>query len=160
MAYPTGQYYIDAIDLYNTYGVTIKAGSNDLLRFPKRKDSISHNWPDQNGIDIDLKRVFFEPREVVLECVMYTNGEQDFTNKYMAFLSHLARPGTRRIEISEVGKSFHVYYKDCTNFVRHTRIKTVTKVVCEFSLVLVEVSPEIDASNVYLITDDNLFLIS
>jgi hypothetical protein len=148
MAYPTGQYYIDAIDLYNTYGVTIKAGSNDLLRFPKRKDSISHNWPDQNGIDIDLKRV------------MYTNGEQDFTNKYMAFLSHLARPGTRRIEISEVGKSFHVYYKDCTNFVRHTRIKTVTKVVCEFSLVLVEVSPEIDASNVYLITDDNLFLIS
>lgn len=163
MAYPSGQYFMDGKDLFLVYGIIIEAGSDDLLKFPDRKDSISHDWMDENGIDIDLSRVFFEPREISLQCAILANNGTDFWNKYGAFLAMLAQPDLRRLEVTELSSSYYVFYKQCTSFTRFTRIKigsNAGKVASKFTLTLVEKAPAIDSSNVYLITDDNRFLIT
>ncbi|MBC9913190.1 hypothetical protein [Chitinophaga varians] len=163
MAYPTGQYFIDGMDLWVVFSIIVAAGSDDLLKLPARKDSISHDWLDENGTDVDLSRVFFESREINLECGMIANDEADFHNKFTAFKAVIAQPQLRRLESSELSSSFFVYYKDCSSFVRATRIKAgpnAGKVAAKFTLVLVEKSPTIDSSNVFMITDDNRLMIT
>jgi len=163
MAYPIGQYYIDGADLYMIYGVTISAGSDDLLKYPKRKESITHDWLDENGVDVDLSRVFLESREVTLQCNFIVRSKAEFWPKYSAFIAMLIKPGLRRLELSEFGKSYYVYYKECSSFTRFSRIASgpaTGKIACKFTITLVEKNPTIDASNVYIITDDNRFMIT
>lgn len=163
MAYPVGQYYMDGADLWLVYGVTIRAGSDDLMKFPERKDSISHDWEDENGIDIDLSRVFLQSREATFQCNIIANNEQDFWQKYNSFLAMLVQPNLRRLEISELSASYFVYYKQCPSFTRFTRIKAGPhsgKVAAQFTITLVEQSPNIDASNRYVIDEQNRFIIT
>lgn len=163
MANPAGRYYIDGADLYLVYGITISTGSDDLLKPPKRKDSITHDWLDENGIDVDLSRVFLESREVTLQCNFITNSKADFWTKYNYFLAMLVQPGLRRLELSEFGKSYYVYYKECSSWQRFARIDSGPEkgmIACKFTITLVEKNPTIDASNVYIITDDNRFMIT
>lgn len=163
MAYPTGQYYIDGADLWLVYGVTIRSGSDDLMKFPERKDSISHDWEDENGIDIDLSRVFLQSREATFQCNIIANSEVDFWQKYNSFLAMLVQPNLRRLEISELSASYFVYYKQCPSFTRFTRIKSGQysgKIAAQFTITLVEQAPNIDASNRYVIDEQNRFIIT
>ncbi|GAA0561515.1 hypothetical protein [Chitinophaga japonensis] len=163
MAYPTGQYYMDGADLWLVYGITISAGSDDLLKPPARKDSISHDWEDENGIDIDLSRVYLQSREVTLQCNLLADSEVDFWNKYNSFFAMLIKPDLRRLEVSELSKSFYVYYKEFPSFTRYTRIKkgpNAGKIAAQFQVTLVEAEPQIDSSNVYVIDEMNRFIIT
>lgn len=163
MAYPVGQYYIDGSDLYMVFGITVESGSDDLLKFPSRKESISHNWQDENGIDVDLSRVFFEAREATFSCNFIANSQADFWTKYNSFIYKMMQPGLRRLEVSEFDKSFYVYYKDCPSYARYTKIKKgpdAGKILCKFQITFVESKPVLDSSNVYIITDDTKFLIT
>lgn len=56
-------YFLDGYSLFQYFGVGVQSGSSDLLKFPDRKDSTTHDWQDENGIDIDLSRVFMASRE-------------------------------------------------------------------------------------------------
>lgn len=161
MAYPIGQYFIDGKDLFLVFGIVVESGSDDLLKFPERKDSESYDWQDENGIDIDLSRVFFGSREINLQCSMHAKDEADFWNKRQAFMATLAQPELRRLEVTELSSSFYVYYKSCPTFTRFTRIKRSSAAgVSKFSITFIEKSPTIDSSNVYMITDDNRFMIT
>ncbi|RPE05558.1 hypothetical protein EGT74_24555 [Chitinophaga lutea] len=163
MAYPIGQYYIDGADLYLVYGILIASGSDDFLRLPDRKESITNDWLDENGIDIDLSRVFLKSKECTLECAILAANEIDFWTKYDSFFAMLIKPGLRRLEITELSSSFYVYYKDCPSYDRVTRIKTgphAGKVGAKFSITFVEQKPRLDASNVYVITQNNKFIIT
>lgn len=163
MAYPTGQYFIDGKDLWLVFGIVISEGSDDLLKFPTRKDSISHDWEDENGTDIDLSRVFFASRDINLQCALIAANEADFWAKYNNFIATLAQPELRRLEVSELSSSFYVFYKECSSFTRATRIKigpNAGKIASKFTLTLVEKAPTIDSSNVFMITDDNRLMIT
>ncbi|KAA2241667.1 hypothetical protein F0L74_17470 [Chitinophaga agrisoli] len=163
MTYPIGQYLMDGADLWLVYGVTISAGSDDLMKFPARKDSISHDWEDENGIDIDLSRVFFQSREASFQCNIIANDETDFWQKYSGFLAMLAKPDLRRLEIAELSRSFYVYYKGCNSFTRFTRIKSGAykgKITAQFSIALTERAPVIDSSNVYVVEEQGRFIIT
>lgn len=163
MANPVAQYYIDGADLYLVYGIFISAGSDDLLKIPKRKESITHDWLDENGVDVDLSRVFLESRDITLECNFLANSKDDFWYKYNSFIATLTKPGLRRLELSEFGKSYYVYYKECSSWKRFARINSGPekgRIACKFTITFTEKNPTIDASNVYIITDDNRFMIT
>ncbi len=163
MAYPTGQYYIDGADMWLVYGVTIRSGSDDLMKFPERKESISHDWQDENGIDIDLSRVFLQSREATFQLNILADSEANFWQQYGGFLAMLVKPGLRRLEISELSSSFYVYYKSCQSFTRYTRLKVgpnAGKIAAQFSITLVEQAPNIDSRNVYVITEQDRFIIT
>ena len=47
--------YIDDIDIYARYGVVITSGGYDgLLAFPALKDPEANDWPEEDGVEVDL----------------------------------------------------------------------------------------------------------
>ena len=161
MAYSiSNSYYLDGLSLFDYFGVGVESGSSDLLKPPDRKDSISHDWMDENGIDIDLSRVFLQSREATFQMFIIANDEADFWNKYNAFISYLQKPGTRRLTISEFSKDFFVFYKSCKTFDRFTRIKDSGKVACKFTLVLIEKDPTAAQAPTFLIEETGRFIIT
>ena len=163
MGYPAGQYYMDGKDLFLVYGVIVEKGMDDLLKIPDRKDSIEHDWKDENGLDVDLSRVFFEAREVSLQCAILADTDADFFNKYTGFIAMLAQPDLRRLEVSSLSRSFYVFYKSCTSWVRETKVRgrgEGEKIGFKFTITFIEKNPTIDSSNVFMITDDNMFMIT
>ena len=155
------QYYLDGIDLWTTFGITIrKGGLNDFLRLPKRKDSINHDWLDEDGLDIDLTRNFYAPKDITLPCFIVADTEDLFWQQYNNFLNVLKRPGTRRFSVSVFGYDYYVYYRECVLYEKLTPFKQTGKLFCQFTLVVVEVKPGFGNKSTFLIDETNRFLIT
>jgi hypothetical protein len=151
----SGQFQIDGKDLWTAYCVFIEKGSDQFLEYAAKKESIEHDWLDSNGVDVDLSRVFLQPREITLQCSIIANDEADFWLKHSGFIADLTQPGPRRITVVRFGdRSFFVHYKSCGNFTTFTKFKNLGKVAAKFSLTLREPNPEIDASNIILADED------
>jgi hypothetical protein len=142
------------------FGVGVESGSSDLLKFPDRKDSVTHDWIDENGIDIDLSRVFLASREATFNMWLLADDENDFWTKYNLFLSYLTKPGLRRLTISEFNRDYYVFYKKMVTLSRLTRIKDVNKVALKFSVTFIEQDPTTNAEPTFLVDDFSRFLIS
>ncbi len=157
---PKGMYFIDGIDLWQTFGIGVEDGSDDLLKIPEAKDRTSHDWLDESGIDIDLSRTFLKPREVSLKCFIISNSESDFWTKFNQFIQLLIKPELRRLSITEHDKNYYVYYQDNNIYERFTRIKNSSKIACKFTLTLVEKNPAFSNGQTFLVDEDNRFIIT
>lgn len=160
----TGLHWMDGMDLWTVFGIFVESGSDDFLKFPPRKPSIEHDWQDSDGKDVDLSRIFFQDRDITLHCALVANDENDFWAKRAAFINQIRQSGTRRFEVNEFGtRSFYVYYKEMTGLTRYTRLKDGL-CACKFIIVFTENLPatatEGDGSNVFLIDEDNRFIIT
>jgi hypothetical protein len=157
-----GKYYIDGIDLWKAFGIFLESGTDDFLKFPAKKDGISHDWEDANGVDYDLSRVFFKDRTISLNAAIVADSKDAFWQQYNSFLAQIAQPGTHRLTIDELDNSFYIFYKECTSFTRFTRIKTPTgdKVGCKFIINVVEPAPAINNEDVYIVDDEGRYLIT
>ena len=155
----TGQHYIDGKDMYSTFGVVVLSGSDDFLKFPARKASISHDWGDKNGIDVDLSKPFVEAKNVTLQCAMIAADKATFWVNHAAFFAELMKPGTRRLEVAAFEKSFYVYYRDCSSFDRFSKMNN-GKIVCRFTLSVTEQEPDFSGGDgVYWVDDEGQFVI-
>jgi hypothetical protein len=163
MATPDKKYFIDGIDLWIAFGMIVEGGSDDLLKFPERKDSISHDWQDANGIDIDLSRVFFKARDFSLRMSIIAASPADFWEKYNYFLAQMAQPGVRRLTIGEFDRSFYVYYRKCSAFTRFTKLKNEAgqKLIgCKFTVDFTEKEPTLNNLDTYIIDEAGRFIIT
>lgn len=160
----TGYFFLDGIDMWATFGVFIEEGSSDFLRYAPKKESIQHDWQDANGIEVDLSRIFFGPRDVILNCAIIVNTEEEFWEKHGFLISQLIQPELHRLSFKSHGeRSYYVYYKECNNYKSVVPIKgdgLAGIKAYKFSLVLVEPEPQVDSSHVFLVTEDNVFLIT
>lgn len=157
---PSGFYYIDGKDLGSTFGMFIESGTDDFLKMPKRKDSITHDWQDSNGIEIDTSRVFFEPRDIQLKLGIIATSRDDFWKQHNSFLAQIAQPGLRRLTITEHDRSYFVIYKECVSYERFTRLKDVNKIGCKFTITITELNPEVDYSQVFIVDEEGRFLVT
>lgn len=156
----SGRYFIDGIDLWN-FKTIVSRGSEDFLRYPARKQSMEHNWPNQNGVEVDLTKVYFDARDITLECAIICQSEADFWTSYKGLLALMAQPGKRRIEIAEFsGQQFFVHYKDCAVYSRFTRIKDSNLIANKFNITLTENEPSIDNTVVYIVDEQGRFLVT
>jgi hypothetical protein len=157
----SGRVYIDSKDIWINYGMIVESGTDGFLEFPATKPNISHDWPDQHGIDVDLSQMLLQSRQINLRCGIIADSEADFWVKYLALLSDLTQANARRIEIAEFGnQSFKVFYSTTNSFDRFTRILNAAKIACKFTLVLVEHEPVLDNSNVFIIEETGRFIIT
>ena len=160
MVNPSGRHFIDGVDLWTNYGMIVESGSDDFLKFPARKDSITHDWQDANGQDVDLSRVFFEDRDITLQMAIIVQDKATFWANWKAFMAMWAQPGTRRLTIAEFEQSFFVFYKSCSAFTRFTRILEVDKIACKFTIVVNEPAPTFDNTDVFIVDEDGRFLVT
>ena len=163
---PVGQYSIDGKDFWTIFSIIVESGSSDFLKYPSKKESITRNWSDADGIDIDLSAIFFNARDISLRCAIIADDEADFWLKYEAFIVQWKQPGVHRIAVGDFGlRSFYCFYKDTTSFEKFTRISDEydgnrVKVACKFTLNITEGEPKLNNNNVFIITQDNRFLIT
>lgn len=84
--------YIDSIDIFSQYGIFIlEGGYNGLLSFPSVKDLESNNWPEEDGVEVDLSELYLNSKEVEI--------------KFAAINDHLTGDFLRLIS----DKSYHVF---------------------------------------------------
>ena len=160
----SGYWFLDGIDVWKNFAIAIEKGTSDTLRYPAFKPPISHDWPDQNGIDVDLTKKFFKEREVTLQCRLVAYTESEFWLKHNAFIQLWAKPGLRRLSIkSHGGRSYYVYYQDCSNYkqINAKALKGIddNMIVHEFNLRIIEPSPQLETSDTFIAADDGAFLI-
>lgn len=165
MALPIGEYFIDGKDLWTIFGIFVKSGSDDFIKFPARKPTTTHDWGDSNGIDVDLSRVFFEENKISLQCIMVADNKEDFWIQRNAFLAEWAKPGTRDLQITKLSRTFKVFYKDCTNLdtFRTIRVNGESKVACEFTLNLIEQEPQLGENGnlqVFIVDEAGRFFVT
>jgi hypothetical protein len=131
----TGEVTIDTIDIWTTYGAFLLPGSyNGLLQPSKRKASLSNNWPEENGLEIDLATAKYEAKEVDLSFILSASNETEWWTRYNAFFTLLKASGERSLYVTELNQTFLVYYIEVSNYEQLTRIKVVNKVVARFTV--------------------------
>lgn len=156
-----GKYFIDGIDLWTNFRIIVRKGSNDaFLKQPKKKDSLTHDWQDTNGLDVDLSKIFFEKREITLKLAMVSETETEFWRQHIAFFSMLSQPGLRRLTVKELDYDYFVYYSDCTSFDKIRSLRSTGKNMFLFSLILIEPNPTIVSDITYLAVEDGRFIVT
>jgi hypothetical protein len=163
MATLSGNWFIDGIDIYDVFKVFLEEGSAYFLKFPPRKDSLTHDWLDANGIDVDTSRPFLGPRDVPLNLAIIATDQEDFFLKQSQFLSHLIQPGLRRISLRSHGeRSYYVYYKETNNIKPEAPLKgELTGLFAyRFTILFVEPEPQIDASHIFLVDHEGTYIIT
>ncbi len=153
------RYYLDGADMWLTYGLGVESGSDDFLKLPKRKESITRNWLDENGIDVDTSRVFLEAKEIELQCHIIAANEADFWQKYNRLLAVLSLPGQRRMTVAEFGQDFFLIYQSCSVYKRFTRLKQASVVACKLTLKFLEMFP-VNNPQLYIVDEENRFIVT
>ncbi len=99
-----GKCFIDNIDIYDRYGVVIrKDGYKDLLTFPALKEPGKNDWPEEDGVEVDLDSPRLQTKTVTLPFVAKNPFFE--VNDFIAFIT---KPGYRTIRIPTLGKEWKI----------------------------------------------------
>ncbi|MEO7212661.1 hypothetical protein [Mucilaginibacter sp.] len=150
-------YTLNGYDLKEMFGLVISNGSDTFLAYPKRKDSLQNNWPEQDGIDKDLTDPHFEARDFKLSCALIAEGREDFKTRYDALFTLLSGQGSKELYIADIDRAYHVYYKEQVNLTKLTQLNRESCGV-KFDLVFAETNPFDNIPAVYLVDDQDRFL--
>ena len=130
-----GDVTIDTIDIWTTYGAFLLKGSYDsLMRPAKRKASLSNNWSEENGLEIDLTAPKFEAKDADLSFILSASTETEWWTRYNAFFALLKTAGERSLFVTELNKTFLIYYQEVTSYEQLTVIRNVSKVASRFTI--------------------------
>lgn len=160
---PSGLWLLDGIDIWDAFAIGIESGLAQFLPLPERKESITHDWPDQNGLDIDVSKHYYKERTVTLTCWLICE-ESEFWAKRNAFIAQLSKPGQRRLTVSaHGGRSYFIIYKNTSGY---TQVKThglknipTNMVVHQFSIILIEPMPQLEVADIFIAGDNGDFLV-
>lgn len=98
-------WYIDNTDIYADYGVGItENGFNDLFLFPALVTPYSNDWPEQNGIQVNLSNPLLQNKNVGISFASITKDNVNVDN----FLSFLTIEGYRELDIRSLGRTFQL----------------------------------------------------
>lgn len=97
-----GAFYIDGIDIYARYGVVITDGGyNDLLCFPALKEPERNDWPEEDGIEVDLDAPALEAKEVTVSFAVNGPDAGDF-------IFMISQPGYHTLRITELAREWRL----------------------------------------------------
>lgn len=153
----TGQYYINATDIWTTWGMfppTGKSFYSNLLKAPERNFGVVKNWADQNGTQRALSKISYNPREVELTFVLSANSKSELLDRYNSFRSFILTHTSFTLKCVELDRLFTLYYVGMPSFNKLTIfdkvISGVDSICAELTLSLRDEQPTtyLDASGV------------
>ena len=78
--------YIDETDIYAAFGVLVtKGGYNALLAFPSVKEPPSNDWPEEDGLEVDLTSLVLKDKEADISFLAFDKAK--YVNDFIAFIS-------------------------------------------------------------------------
>jgi hypothetical protein len=149
-------YELDGRDL-SDYGVYVLQGSEtEIQKVPAVKKNLLQNMKSRTGAVYDSKSVFFQTREVKLNCLMRAETLSEFWKNYNALLYDFSRPDERILFVGSTGAEYPCYYKSCSvsNFVPNG------KIWLQFSPVLVFTSFSADSDEFLLASEDGSLIVT
>ena len=122
--------YIDVISTWEKFGVWVtKGGYSDLLAFPALVDPDKNDWPEADGIEVDLSDPKIQPKEITIS-FLASNPSIDVSD----FIFFISKPGYHTLRVPILNREW--------------RLRLLTQVqhkvyanACEFSLKFVEDIP-------------------
>lgn len=143
-----GKLFINGEDAYTAYGVFLakdRGGTYDnlstLLTPPPAKKHTTVDYRERDGEEVDVSDVRFEARNVSLRFAMVTDNEAMFRAKYKAFVDMLSS-GTLELRVSEIGKTYKLYYLSCPGMVMKTRLRTTGRLAAIWTVKFREPKPD------------------
>lgn len=107
----TGFCYMDGVDIYTAYGVIIaENGYNDFLTFPALVEPDKNDWPEENGIEVDLSELTFQPREITVPFAVISG------NNWKGFYQMLTAVGYRSVNIPVLQKTWNLRVSEVPAF--------------------------------------------
>lgn len=95
--------YIDGISICNRFGVWVtKGGYNGLLAFPAMKEPESNDWPEEDGIEVDLSDPKLKPKEAAVSFLSDTN------DRATDLVAYLSGPGYHCVRIPSLGREWQL----------------------------------------------------
>lgn len=128
--------YIDGENARSRFGVWItKGGYNGLLAFPALKEPEENDWPEEDGVEVDLSDPKLEAKEVTITFLSDTNTA---ATDLVAYLSQIPE--------GEAGNSYHTFHVPSLGREWRLRLNehpanTVYPLATSFSLKFVEDVP-------------------
>lgn len=148
MEFIKGLLYINGKDVYTEYGAILchdkqnrNTNYSELLKPPKMKAYTSVEFRELDGEklpEILLPRV--EGRDLSLQFAIVGESKDDFFDKYDKFLAML-RSGWLEFNLPDLGRTFRIYYKECTGYKQLTPI-SATRLGGKFTVKFREPNPK------------------
>ena len=142
---------------FSDYGVYVLQGSDaEILKSPAAKKNLLQNIKSQIGAIYDGEFVFFQTKEVKLNCLLRAYTLTEFWRNYNALLYDLSRPGERLLYMDSTGDEYPCFYKGCTV----SKFSPVGKIWFQFTLALVFTSYRVEGEDSILASEDDKLIIT
>ena len=120
-----------------TLGVFIeRGGSDDFLSFPDRRTPDQNDWPEHDGLEVDLSDLSFDAKKVTVNYVMTANDETTFKSNLNAFEKLHFAPGCRSVFVKEFNRRFILRFTGFGNYLHkgglYMRAKKIGKIATEY----------------------------
>lgn len=107
---------IDGTDIATLGMFIVKGGDTDFLSFPERKEPLTNDWFEEDGLDVDLSEVFFEAKKVSVKYYISAANATAFKQQLTAFETLHYQTGYRQIYIREFDKTFSLRFKEISDY--------------------------------------------
>lgn len=122
--------YIDGISTQSRFGVWVtKGGYKDLFTFPALVDPDKNDWPEEDGIEVDLSAPKLQEKEVTIS-FLASNPDIDVCN----FIAFISTPGYHVLRVPSLNRSWRLRLSTQTKNKRYQN-------ACDFSLTFIEDIP-------------------
>lgn len=99
--------YIDGVSCLQRFGVWItKGGYDDLLCFPAMREPEKNDWPEEDGIEVDLSEPRLERKEAA---VSFLSSGGVYVGEFLEFLS---APGRHTLHIPSLEREWQLRLED------------------------------------------------
>lgn len=125
---------------FATLGVYVTSATG-LFSLPKLKPPQTVDWPDKNGVVVDLAKPRYQPRDIVLNCMSKGATGAEALNGVTSVIALLNTAGLKTLTVT-LGNTTYSYSVYCKEGVEITRkYWGGGKVVIEFTVKLEEPHP-------------------
>lgn len=145
-------------NILTSFNAIIPNVSTLLLNLPDRKASDSHDFPEKNGIVIDLDQPTFSARSFPFVFVFSGDTVEDVKDNFLAFFTICKQPGVKQFYNDFVNMSVYIYYVNQNGMqpmYKNSEGGWSLQCTINFS----ETDPDLNLPNVYLVDDQNRFLV-
>lgn len=105
----TGVLYIDGVDVYSAFGVSLSdVAYDELVCLPRLKDVPFNDWHEKNGIEPDLSAPVVEARDIIIPFHI-----SDVQDGYNAFISAITDGAYHLFNFAKIGLSRMLRLKSC-----------------------------------------------
>ena len=99
--------YIDDLNVRSRFGCWVtRGGYNGLLAFPSMKEPEHNDWPEEDGIEVDLSDPKLQPREVSVSFLSDSNTQAS------DLIAYLSQTGLHTFRVPSLGREWRLRLAD------------------------------------------------